>query len=45
MLIVTSSRYAETGQIKTKMVGWNVPDMAIGSIVNALVYHSEKLLL
>ena len=45
MLNVTSFRDAKTGQIKKKMVGWNVPDVADGSVANASVYHSEKLLL
>ena len=43
MLNVTSLRDAETGQIKTKMVRWNAPDVASGTILNASVYHSEKL--
>ena len=45
MLNVTLFRDTKTGQIKKKMVGWNVPDVANGSIVNPPVYHSEKLLL
>ena len=36
---------AETSQIKTKMVRWNVQDVASGTTVNALLYHSGKLLL
>ena len=42
VLNVTSFRDAETGQIKTKMGGWNVPDVTSATIVNASVYHSEK---
>ena len=38
-------RDAETDRIKTEMVGWNVPDVASFSIVNASLYHLEKLLL
>ena len=45
MLNVTSFKDPKTGQIKTKMVGWNVADVANGSIENASVYHSERFLL
>ena len=44
MLNVTALRITETGQIETKMVRWDVPDVTSAIIVNALVYHSEKLL-
>ena len=45
MLNVTSFKDPKTGQIKIKMVGWNVADVANGSIENVSVYHSEKFLL
>ena len=45
MLNVTSFRDAKTGQMKKKKVGWNVRRVANGSIANASVYHSEKLIL
>ena len=45
MLNVTYFRGAETGQIKTKMVGGNIPESASGTIVDASMYQSEKLLL
>ena len=43
MLNATSFRDAEGGQIKTMTDCWNVPDVASGAIMNALVNHSEKL--
>ena len=43
MLNVTSFRDANEGQMKKKIVGWNVPRVANGSIANASVYHSESL--
>ena len=43
MLNLTSFRDAETGQIKAKLVGWNVPDLASCTIVNVTVYHSVKI--
>ena len=43
VLNLTSFRDAETGQIKMKMGGWNVPDVTSGTIVNASVYHSKKV--
>ena len=45
MLNVTSFGDAETSQIKTKMVMWNISDVASGTIMNVSEYHSEKLLL
>ena len=44
MLIIISFRDAEIGQIKMKMAEWNVLGVASGTIVNASVYFSEKLL-
>ena len=45
MLNATSFTYAETVQLRTKMVGWNVPDVAFGNTVYMWVYHSKKPLL
>ena len=45
MLHVTSLRDAETGQINTKIVRWNVSFVASATILSVLVYYLERLFL